>query len=354
MSPYKPRHQVACAHCRERPAENRDCGRCRQAICARCVARLPSCPRPSALVARLGRGARLRAVDPAGELAVVSSWTRKLRLWDVAARRYLDRPLEGRWTTGDGEGRLFALRRDGGIIDVHGWPCLCGEHAICAYGFGVTLRGELHRDLLPRKAISCAGHDCGSDLLALASFDELVAFRRDGERYQRIGSTRRHGRIAWIGASADRVVALSVLDGIPRLRAYRCSPGVFYPLPFYEWIGGDRPELRFRPFDDPPGDRAVDADREVIGLAPGGAIQAAPVRATLAADGRFAAVAHADSTVALHDLATGLAQVYGDHDRGICWLGIVARDQLLVSGDFANRVIARQRGEAGFARWLVA
>lgn len=359
MSPYKPQHAVPCAHCREPLHGDRQCAGCQRAVCQRCASEPDSCRRPRARVARLGRGARLRAVDPDGEVALVSSWTGKLRRWDLEARRYLGDVDAGRWL-GDST-RFAGMLRDGSLVDRRGsltatgaWVCRCGAHPVIVSGERVEVRGAgVDVRPLPRTEISRAAFDCESQLLAVASHDQLVVFRWRGGSLARIGSARTEGEpVSWLAVAGDRVAGLTARGRRGRLRGYRCASAVFYPLPFYEWIGGERSELRFRPIDAPPGEPAGALDDEV-GVARDQYIEVEPARASMSSDGRLIAVALEDGVAAVHDLERGRVSLFGDHTDGLCYVGIAAGGRLLITGDNDNRVIVRERDGDGFARWLV-
>jgi hypothetical protein len=258
--------------------------------------------------------------------------------------------------------RLLALTRSGRLLDTKhalidaAALCRCRDHLVSARAGSIKLGDYRYEDLMSRQVITCLGFDCDSRLLAVASHDRLVVYRGlEGERLERIGSVRTHGEVRWVGVGAgDRVVTLTVDGSRGTVRAYRCSSSVFYPLPFYEWVGDDRVEIWFRPFEDPPGEAAGGVEVDAGKLEEAARVQTEPVRASLSADGRFVAVAHAGSYVVVHDLAIGRTAVYGDHSDGICWLGIVGGDgkELLVTGDCDNRVVIRERSDHGFSRWL--
>lgn len=322
-SPYKPQHQVACAHCRKRPAGDLDCGVCQLGVCEPCAADLTSCPRPAAHLSRLGRGAWLQAVDPDGELAAIARRRGRVRLWSLSGRRYLDRrPPPAAWVEAL-EGTAVAL-------------CRCGEHLL------------IRRDLeaaTGRVAGDRAALDCETGRLALAHRDRLAVYRRRAGRYQPLGDDRVPGReIRWLALGPDRLAAITA-DG--RVLAFRCSDQTWHAMPFYEWIGGERPELRFRPFEDPPG------SSEPPPLLRDLWIKRDPVCAAMSTDGRYLAAACVDHRVVVHDLAAGVARVHGDHAAEISCVAIVAGGALLVTGDRAGRIIARERGERGYARRLI-
>lgn len=348
--PYKSQHTVPCAHCRAAVEGSSECPGCGRVVCGSCAARPETCRRPRARVARLGRGARLRAVGPDGQVAAVSSWTRKLRLWDVAGRRYLARPYAGYWVR---DAPRTVMLRDRTVVCGRGVTlCGCGDHPVIAEGERVELPCPgLDLRPLPRHVISLAAFDCRSDLLAVATHDQLVVFRRDGQRIERIGSVRIEGEpVCFLGAAGDRVVSLTRDGRTGRLRGYRCASSVFYPLPFYEWIGGEQPELRFRPIEAPPKEPAAALDEprssraQLLGLE--------PPSAAMASDGRTAAVALAGSTVAVQDLERGRVALYGDHSDGLCHVALPAGGSLLVTGDNDNRIIVRERDGHEYSRWL--
>ena len=358
MPPYKPQHAVACAHCRELVDGDLACQGCKRPVCRRC-ATPETCGRPRARVIRLGRGARLRAVDPEGGIGLVSTWTGKLKLWDLAAARDLGDFGPTRWL-GDSP-RFAGLLRDRSVADYRSlfvdgvWLCNCGAHDVLSSQEHVEVTGAgVYVQPLPGSLINQAAYDCRTGLLAVATHDRLAAFRCEpGGRLERIGSARIEGEpVCWLGAAGDRVVSLTRAGRRGRLRAYRCATSVFYPLPFYEWIGGEHPELRFRPIDAPPADPAAPLDDD-LGLARDQHIEIEPVRAAMSSDGKTAAIALRGSLVAVHDLDGGRVSLYGDHSDGLCCVSLPAGGRLLISGDHDNRVIVRERDGRDFSRWLV-
>src|SRR4051794_40088112 len=78
---------VGCAHC-TRLGATASCEVCGHLVCPACAADWSTCALPSGKVLRLGRGARLFEVDPAGRLGLVSTWTGGLKIVDLRALRW--------------------------------------------------------------------------------------------------------------------------------------------------------------------------------------------------------------------------------------------------------------------------
>src|SRR5262245_15903593 len=87
------------------------CRICRRLVCEACGADWTTCDQPVGRIVRLGWFARLRAVDPAGQLGVVS-WRRgKLRLIDLRRLAWVDGPELPRVLFADGKVHLAANAR---------------------------------------------------------------------------------------------------------------------------------------------------------------------------------------------------------------------------------------------------
>lgn len=96
---------VGCAHCTN-PGAKDTCSICKRLVCAECGPL--TCTVATGFELRLGTGSRVRAIDPAGRLALVTHPLRSLRLVDLRA---------GRWVgTLDGEALYPVLTGDGLLL----------------------------------------------------------------------------------------------------------------------------------------------------------------------------------------------------------------------------------------------
>jgi hypothetical protein len=359
MAPYKPRHQIVCAHCGGAAGPG-ECPGCRRPICAGCAADPETCSRPRAWSIRLRLGERLRAIGPGAARGAVSRWRGRIDAVDL--ERGSRRPLMRRRWGSIGEARFAGLDSRGEAVAFDRFEldspraatlCPCGDHLVATRrDETVAVAGEIV-DPLPRQVIERAAYDCAERLLAATTHGLLAAARIEGGEARRIGSVKLGGETPlWLATAAGRVALLTgwvERDGPrARLRVFRAGPRVFYPLPFYDWRAGEPGELRFRPFDSDPGDEAplaesADRDQRLEHDRP---------RAALSADGRFVALGLAGARVAVHDLRRGELEIYGDHRGAIDRIGFGDGSRRLVSADSRRRIIVRERDGERFSRWL--
>jgi len=78
---------LPCSHCKELGAPN-TCSICKLQVCERCTDPL-TCSKPVGRVLMLGRGSRMRAVDPRGHHAIVKQPLGDLAILDLGNRRWL-------------------------------------------------------------------------------------------------------------------------------------------------------------------------------------------------------------------------------------------------------------------------
>lgn len=358
-----------CAHCRGQAA-SQTCRYCGSAVCERCFGDETTCAVPRARVLRLGLGRRLRRVDPEGRLALVSTWARGLRLYDLARGQWLGAPPSLRRY----DALLSSIARDGSVV----WPffavgaseqapvfrgvhltSLSGGRAdtlraqrptpprelvLCPEGRYVWFRamsetvqvwdfetGDQHEyDPLPGSVLQAAALDVSSGLLATATYGRAAVHRVQGGEAELLGTLRvlRDADNVWLGLAAGCLVVVSDYRGLRGhvIRGFALdAAGAPEREPFYVYEESDA---------------AAGARRKVRPLR--------PIVASLSPDGRFMAMATEGNEVALHDLARRRVQYLGGHTDVIATMAFTGDAQSLITADHDNRVIMRPRRDDHF------
>lgn len=332
------RSSILCGHCAAEPGTVA-CPGCGLEVCTDCATDRASCSQARAVEFRLGLGARLRSIDPTCHWGLA---TNVMGVWtpiDLRTLRPAEMPRHVSLVLEPG------IRPDGsiaGAIENGGFQLGPRD-----YGRGVT--GELDRsgavivgfddvkvsvfdlaaevavgldpprtefDPFPRRIVQAATHDSGRILCA--TYGELALFTSDGKR--QLQSIELDGfDTLWLGLAGDTIAALVTSGGGFRKREielalWRASDG--------DPIARARLGKVGKPLADLSGDG----------------------RTTVAADDRSA-------VVVISENETGPRRLEG-HSDGLCALGVATDGSRLVSGDFDNRVIARERGSDGFATRL--
>lgn len=310
--PLRSPEAILCAHCAALRGAS-DCAGCGLVICDGCAARSDRCPRPLGVELRLGAGARLRSVDPTCRWALASTWRGELFRIDLqglvagAPQKHFDDVT----VTSDGgfDKREGTLDRDGRtelIIDDRRVAILDLQ-----LGGPASIK-PLRKILVPfsRSTVSAAASD--STHVACASFGAVGVWRlADSARLQRIEIDGHD--VTWVGIAGYTLAAL-VASGIGKSRN---------ALVVWSWADG----------------------RELAWLRLGDVRE--PL-ADLCADGSRVAAADDRSNVLVFDRDGPMVQL-GGHSDGLSALRISSDGGRLVSGDFDNRVIIRDRGVDGFA-----
>ena len=359
---------VGCAHCRKLGADTA-CGVCKHLVCDACAADWATCDEPSGRVFRLGMTARLIEVDPAGRFGLVSRWRGPLRLVDLRGLRWVPevplpslhlgwREIRPRLTR---DGRLIAplvqltsdaplfqgiemspLEDPRGRVIVEAAPPPVRAENVSAEGDRYSYVTDTERvavltpqaplpagaalvnfapyphapsvsletyEPLPRKVVQAACVDASRDLLASATWGEIVLHRMDGPRLEHLGWVRTTGDVRWLALAGPHLAA--------------SVPGAVKV-----WKLAD---------DLAIGREVLSVDQQVEAAA-------------LSRDGRYLAVGLGDRRLVVHDLGSGAIDTFDDHTDTIGLVRFVGDDHLLVSADHDHRVVIRPRTATGYAR----
>jgi hypothetical protein len=366
---------ILCAHCRGEAAQQ-TCRHCGSAVCERCFGDETTCPVPRARVLRLGLGRRLRRIDPAGRLALVSGWRGGLRLYDLERGQGLEAPgtLPGLTPKMLLAPEVSSVARDGRLV----WPAFSmasnssapvflGVHVgsvsevgeklvlaqrpevprelvLCPAGRNLWFRttsetvqvwdlktGEQHvHDPLPGSVLQAAAMSTTEGLLATATYGRACVHRVQGGEDRRLGTLRvlHDADNVWLGLAPHCLAVLSDYRGRRGhvIRAFALdAAGVPEREPFYVYEEADA---------------AAGARRRVRPLR--------PVVAMLSQDGRYLAMATESHDVALHDLSRKRVQYLGGHTDDVVTIAFTDGVKALVTGDADNRVIIRPHRDEHF------
>lgn len=162
---------------------------------------------------------------------------------------------------------------------------------------------------LPRKVVQVACVDASRDLLAAATWGEIVLHRMVGDRLERVGWVKTTGDVSWL-AVAGPYLAARVPGAV---KVWRLAADLSI------------------------GEVVVSVDRHVQ-------------VAALSRDGRYLAVGVDGSAIVVHDLDRGTVESFDGHTDDISLVRFVGDDHLLVTADDDNRVMIRPRTPTGYAR----
>lgn len=312
---------------------------------------------------RLGLTARVRDVDPTGRLAFVTHWRQAPRLFDLRQLRWVrdvrfsrgayvwNRPypprltgdgrlIYGEWSAGSGYERSESLRFDGmrvvslgsmksNVIASETPQRGTAVSAVGEYFYYVTetqrvavIRGgETYAvEPLPRRVVQAAYIDGEGDLLAAASWSELVLCGLVDGKLAPLGrrKTETVGDVTWIGVAGRWLIAAVKRFGSATVvEVWR-----------------------------------LDRDLTI------GALERTHVMSELNAaavsrDGRYLALAGGDG-LRVYELATGNEAVFTEHTDRINLVRFASGDHTLISADTDNRVVLRPRTSTGYARPVIA
>lgn len=328
---------VCCAHCRRLGAEQ-VCPFCDRPVCADCLAR-DSCPIPHPRELRLGVGARLRAVDEAGERGLVTGWSGRNRVVDLRNGEAL---LDWNWPE--------SMPYTGADAPP---PCPLGPHRVAWVPHPSELSPELAiGDLryatveywrprrFPRYRPAAATADGRYVLLRRADEKVTVLDLQRGKR----GVTISIKRQAVHSVAADGALDLVAVGTYGKATFYRLTDGASL---------GSR--------------QTGEGDVDWIGLAAGRAalfsgeaiyvlevdldlppfkwrmIQSAradwPEHGSLSPDGELLALRDGDRQVLVLGVSSGRVQPLKRHTDSVNFVRFVRNGQLLVTADDDNRVM---------------
>lgn len=345
---------LPCSHCKELGAPV-TCSICKLQVCERCTDPL-TCSKPVGRVLMLGRGARMRAVDPRGHHAIVKQPLGDLALLDLRNRRWLGAVqipfyIEPRHIALTDDGRvLYREQQDGrqGTVyvapvclidaltgaklwrdDVEGpSPALLGVTPRQKYIWYTTgqLRGTHVRVLSPpvkvgelapldRIPVDAATIDEDRDLLATGC-SGLVAVHRIQAGFEPWLRGTTTGQIVWLAFGDPGLITLTQHPGGVHVEIRELAPGL-------ELVQSRRL--------DGIGAAAVSRDGAYLALG----------------------IASALHVYDLRDRTLGTHTIFDEHTNRISCLAFGA-DHVLISGDEDRRIILRPRGEDGrYTRDLV-
>jgi len=342
---------VGCAHCVQIGAEV-SCQVCGRLVCTRCEADWATCSEPSGRVIRLGIGARLRDVDPGGQLGLVSTWHRSRKLLDLRRLRWYDAVVPGAWSMYErvdprltASGHLIcaryrqdvfvgmyalelATREEIRISDVEPaglalvsarndrFVYVSSNQIVIVIEVSPRPAPTLRFDPLPRKMLHAVTLEAERGLLAAGSWSEVVLHRIRGTKLELLGRGATHGNVTFVAVAGGWLVAAARADGTTRVTAW-----------------------------------ALDAADEITDVA----WQLEDTRvlksAALSRDGRDFAFSFGTEVI-VRDLATGTAMTFTEHTDEVILIRFAGDDHVLVTADADNRVVLRPRTATGYARAL--
>jgi hypothetical protein len=313
---------------------------------------------------RLGMTARVREVDPLGQVAVVTHWRKPVRLLSLRHLFYLDdvhiprilfvlnRRLPPRMTMLRDLVYPVFTRADETIVfdgvesldvnngEVHRLDHIAedvpvGQTAMSAVGdwysyvsdrqrVHVVPSGDLVQSYepLPRKVIHAHAIDGERRLLASGSWQELALDQMDAidlRRLTRVGYTKteRIGDVVWIGV-AGGAIATAIRGGHgTSIEVRRLEPD----LSIGAVIHRDAPRVSFR-------------------------------TGAISTDGNYVAYAYG-SALTVVDLEHGSVERFDDHTDAINLVRFAREDHLLISADTDNRLVLRPRTPTGYTCPLI-
>jgi hypothetical protein len=340
-------------------------------------------------VVRLGRGVRLRDVDPTGRLGLVSRLAGRMRLFDLRRLRWVKGPALPRFglggaattprltasgrllvpafTTSSGIDGTFAfrgvdrtslvsattdtmhLRRPAHSIAVSAvgdrYSYACSDETVELVTFGAPPRStalvglatdaDHYRvcslDPLPGKVVQATCTDGERDLVAAGTWELITLHRIEDGSPVSVARIESKGDVRWLGLGGPWLLGLtSGADG-QRLRGWRLDDITHVPGP-----------MAF--------------EHEVRG---------AVTAASIARDGTHAAIAitraratgviaRQEHVVQLITMRSGAVETFTEHTDEIGLVRFVGEDNLLITADDDNRVVLRPRLPGGYAKALLA
>jgi WD40 repeat protein len=341
---------VGCAHCTVIGAD-RACQVCTRQVCETCGADWTTCPEPTGREVRLGRTARLRDVDPAGRLGLVTRWVGGMRLLDIRRLRWIstqlaeddgvhDKQIVERltpnaelytnhyaWEPGDQTSLFASLRKRSLVtgevteIEVHGrkpshnagmtsdghYYYVSAEQLVVIVAPDGTSRAF---EPMPRRVVQACHVDMELGILVSATWGEILIHRIIGDALMPLAKHAVEGNVSWV-ALEEPFLAACVEDHV------------------HAWRVGEN--LAF----------GREVHQELVGHA--------WHTGALSRDGRYLAIG-VDRKVILHDLEQDSSVTFEDHTDDICTVRFAGTDQLLVTADEDNRVVIRPRVASGYVR----
>jgi hypothetical protein len=356
---------VGCAHCKLIGAD-RSCQVCTRLVCERCAANWATCEAPSGRILRLGSSARLRDVDPMGRLGFVTHWRKAPRLFDLRRMRWVHgvditrraylwnrkypprltgdgRIIYGAWTIYAGDDDMFEgmhvedlQRKRAHVIrcesPVHGTAVsptgdsfyyVTTTQRVALIVPGATT--EIVLDPLPRRVIQAVHLDAERNLLASASWNELVLHRIDDAKLTLLSQRKTDavGDVPWLAIGGPWLATAVV--------------GTHFETGF---TGRMRIEVHRLDRDTSIGD--VVYTKSCWG----------PGAAALSRDGRYLAFANTEGLV-VRDLANGTSDLFTDQISELRLVRFAGNDHMLITANY-DRVIMRPRTPTGYRCPLIA
>lgn len=345
---------VGCAHCTVIGAD-RSCPVCTRLVCETCGADWTTCPEPTGREVRLGRTARLRDVDPAGRIGLVTRWVGPMKLFDVRRLRWVDVGLPrhrsiGRdrqiverltpsgelygnhyvFTVADSQSAVVfkALRKRSLIsneqMDIeaeepvqHAGMTRDGHYYFVTptqLVYVVTPDGVARRfEPMPRRVIQACHVDVDRGLMTSATWSEILVHQIVEDKLLPHAQVKVHGNVSWV-ALEEPWLAACVEDTV---RVWRVHENLAIGRETYQHeVGG------------------------------GGCV------ASISRDGRYLALG-VGREVIVHDLEQDVSMKFEDHTDDVCLVRFASTDHLLITADEDNRVILRPRAASGYVRSMI-
>lgn len=374
---------VGCAHCKVIGATVA-CRVCKHLVCPRCDADWATCDEPAARVIRLGTTARLRDVDPSGQLGLVSRWRGALRVFDLRRLRWVRDAWLPRsaWTIGwktpprlTSTGRalypkytLAARGTDPDVafegtavarLDGRDAPLVEGPRP--GAGSGMSKTGDVYWYIADTQVVVTIATAATPSLPAATAPVQLSTIEL---------LDRADLRVASLNPLPYKVVQAAHVDGGRGLLAsgtwgevvlHRITDGKLARLGGVKTAG----DLRWI---------EVAGAHLAAGVAHGGRTQLTVWRlredlsigdevhritgrralrdASLSRDGRYLAAAFGDDVQVL-DLDRGSSATFGEHTDGVTLVQFAGDDHVLITADDDNRVVLRPRAASGYAEATV-
>ena len=365
MSPYKPQHEIRCAHCKGVGAAN-ECPDCRRQICRACAGEADGCPARRVERHSFGRFNRVLAISGAGSHALVSflglGRPRLVRL--AGAPLAVEAPppktsfialLRGEVSHGfSPEAQPLIIKHKGAGYRA-AQACACSRHIARIHRdetVSVSRRdgqaGE-PREALRGRVLEFIAYDCNRRRLAIAIRGSLHEFACDAEH--RI--VRRESSIKL--AEIDAPAALSSRDGVVSLvasglmidpqtahhivptytrayclRTYRSHEAGLQVIPSIEWTSGASPLARTR------GEAETTRTYESTGPQE---VASPPLFAH--GDAGNVALALDGGRVLAANAVTGAIQILADHQNKITFVGF-AGDRLATADSRGHLYVRTQ------------
>jgi hypothetical protein len=258
-------------------------------------------------------------VDPSGRLGLVSGGSAALRYLELRAPRWgeadVQKPaLPPRLTSTGKVVGAPAEGRGGQVSERHDWFWFISNEERVA-----VVRGDLAAEIfepLPRKVIHSAFVDDAHDLLATASYGEIIVHRITGGVLHPVCYLKTTGTVTWISLAFPYLAAL-------------VGGGAEYGLVL--WKIGSNPAIPSMLLHLPERVRT----------------------AALSRDGRYLAAAFDDHRVFVRDIENGGTTTFDDHASAVTLVKFVGAEALLVTGDDKGRVVLRAQAAGGYLRELV-